>query len=467
MPPSKQTSSLATRSNHYCPVHNLPSEILHIVCSHLKPTDVANLRLASSVVAPIGLQYLVPEMKFAVAEGSFRKLDAIAAHPVVSKYVTSFLYQADKLEILSEEHWREEARSVDRIRSSLDLRPRYMLRSHTGNYPSDCPVSQFRYTKKQLKEGFRAYQGLCDFQGRGDQFDRRIVTAMKKLPNLKELTMLALTWPDPEVSEKDFAPALVRVYQPDTKEWPVGLAAMRSLLIGAYCAGLKIERFRCEQVNWRILKQKNDVFEVMKKSLRHLRELSITFSFGADQAVHEPGVVRTDEKCSTYLRDSGRLKEFVTSAPDLECLEIRFTCSEYDLLTKFEYVVGDFYWPSLRVVKLGIIQVAEDQFVGFFERHACTIKDLCMIDLSLSLGSWCSVFERLRLVLELDSLDLSGVLSSDSDYLNFNGELDDLVKLRMGIESYLLGDGTDRKVPLNDYLRILWGDDFWQRGLVR
>ena len=462
MPPSKQIPSLTTRSNH-CPLHNLPSEILHLVCSHLKPTDVANLRLASSVVAPIGLQYLVPEIRLVVAEGSFRKLDAIAAHPVVSKYVTSFCYQADKLEILSEEHWREEARPLKWIQRFLDFRPRYILRSYKGNYPLDCPVPQTCYTKKQLEEGFHAYQGLCDFQGREDQFDRKIVRAMKKLPNLKELTMLALTGPDPEVFEKGFSPGLVTVCQADTKEWPAGLAAMRSLLVGAYCAGLKIERLRCEQVNWRILKQKDDIFEVIKKSLRHLRELSITFSVDADQAIDERGVLRTDEKCSRYLRRSGRLKEFVTSAPDLECLEIRFGWSEYDLLTNFQYVVGDFYWPSLRVVKLGMIKAAEDQFVGFFERHACTIKDLCIIDLQLSLGNWWSVFERMHLVLKLDSMVLRGHLRSSSEYHDFDEELDDeYLKLRMGIESYLLGDGTDRKVPLNDYLKILWGDDCWQ-----
>ena len=447
---SKQTRPLATRPNN-CPVDNLPSEILHIVCTYLKPTDVANLRLASSALAPIGLQYLAPEVQLTVAEDNFRKLAAIAIHPVVSKYVTSLFYQANTLEVFDEERWRGVVRSLDynnweRFR---EARPSYMLRSCKESYHIQWPVRRHHYTEKQLKEAFREYQGFCEYQGRVDRFDRKIFTAMKQLPNLKELTVSVQDSPHQMAFEKAFPPGLLIDCQEDVEERPFGLAQRRSLLLGAYRAGSKIERLTCDGVNWRILTQENKTFESMKKSLRHLRELGIVFTTIDNEGEDALGSLPI-EKCQIYLQGTGRLKEFVTSAPDLERLEICFQRWNPVYPTEFQYVVSDFYWPSLSAIDFMSIDGAEDHLVEFFERHACTIKDLCIGYLSLSTGCWRSALERMRLVLKLDSVHLSGSLENSTEYLDIDDKPQD--DLCVAIESYLLGDNTDQRISLADYL---------------
>lgn len=434
------------------PIDNLPSELLHIICTHLKPTEIANLRLASRVVAPIGLQYLVPEVHLAVAEDSFKKLAAIARHPVVSKYVTSLFYEADTLQILSEEEWEEDVESSDyedRLRKVWD--PRYSLRSNKGWRARVRAVPCHLYTKQQLKEAFHKYQGFCDYQGRLYELDRKITTAMRKFPNLKEIAVSAQVWPRRQAFERAFAPGICWQYREDTQDWPVGLPQMRSLLLGAFRAGLKIERLHCKKVNWRILNQNNKTFEDMKRSVRHLQELCVTFSLGLEGEEDRDGFFQI-ESCQKYLRNK-RLKEFVTSAPDLERLEIGFVSNEPVNPTKLKYVVGDFYWPSLKVVKFEMISANEKRLVRFFERHAGTINDLCIGGVVLLRGDWWSVLERMRLVLKLDSFKISGSLVSPSERLHFGrGSDDDEVELREVIESYLLGDNTDQRLSVDDYL---------------
>ena len=75
----------------------LPSELLHTICAYLKPTEVANLRLLSRAAALVGLHYLVPEVRLNLAKDSFKQLRAMAEHPIVSKSVTSFVYEADRV----------------------------------------------------------------------------------------------------------------------------------------------------------------------------------------------------------------------------------------------------------------------------------------------------------------------------------------------------------------------------------
>lgn len=233
---------------------------------------------------------------------------------------------------------------------------------------------------------------------------------------------------------------------------------MCSLLLGAHHAGLEIKRLSCSIVNWRILVAKSETFERMKRSVRHLRELSVTFSTGLEEGEGEDEW--EIEKCEKRVRGSGRLKGFFTSAPDLERLEICFDRREPIPPTEFQYVVGEFYWPSLKAVRLEMIGATENHLVRFFERHESTIKDLCMGNLFLSHGRWLSVLERMRAVLKLDFMDISGSLESSSEKMDFErGSGDEQIKRRKGIESYLLGDGTDQKISLDDFLDAREPDD--------
>ena len=93
----------------------LPSEPLYTMCSYLKPTEVANLRLLSRAAALIGLHYLIPEARINLAKDSFKQLCAIAEHPIVSKRVTSFVYEADRVHNCGREEW-------DRILLSPDFK---------------------------------------------------------------------------------------------------------------------------------------------------------------------------------------------------------------------------------------------------------------------------------------------------------------------------------------------------------
>ena len=454
---SKRTCPPATRPSN-CPIDNLPSELLHMVCTHLKRREVANLRLASRVVAPIGLQYLIPEVHLVVAEDSFKRLAAIARDPVASKYVTSLFYEADALEVLDENEWKMNVRSPDYYKR-LWKGPRYMLRSLTKDLtPASVSIAHARvmprhhYTKQQLREALRTYQGFCDYQGRVDQFDSKIAKAMKKFPNLKELIILAQVGRPSRAFKSVFAPGFCKMYRKDMWEWPVGLVQMRSLLLGAHHAGLKIERLYCSIVNWRILMENSKTFERMKRSMLHLRELCVTFSTGLDEEEDEWGFLQI-EKCEEYLQRSRRLEEFVTSAPYLERLEICFEWNEPIQPTEFRHVVGDFYWSSLKAVRFEMIGAVENHLVGFFERHASTIKDVRMGSLFLSHGRWSSVLERIRPVLKLDIVDISGSLVSNSEKMNFNREsCDEQIQLRKGIEAYLLSDSTDQKISLTDFL---------------
>lgn len=408
-----------------------------MLCTHLKPVEVANLRLASRSVASIGLQYLIPEVHLVVAEDSFRQLEAIARHPVVSKYVTSLFYEADILEPYDEKKWKEQIRSPDYF-DRLRKRQRYMLRSYKGGYAQACTVPRHQYTKQQLKEAFRKYQRFCAYQNRVDQYDGKIATAMKNFPNLKELTMSAQVRPHKQLFQNAFESGYCTRCREDAEEWPLGLVQMRSLLLGACHAGLKIERLRCREVNWRILAQENKTFESMKRSVRHLRELKITFSTGIEEEEDQWGLLQIED-CKAYLQN-GRLKDFVTSAPDLERLDVRFVWFEPVHPAELKHVVGDFCWPSLKSVRFEGIETTEDHLVGFLERHASTIKDLRLGSLLLSHGHWWSVFEKMRLLLKLDSVELSGSLESFSGSLAFERDAED--ELREGIEMYLLGHGS-------------------------
>ena len=61
---------------------------------------------------------------------------------------------------------------------------------------------------------------------------------------------------------------------------PLGVQQMRSLLLGAYHAGLKVETLHCGLISWRVLQQDTKTLAHMRESLSNLKDLRLKFSAG-------------------------------------------------------------------------------------------------------------------------------------------------------------------------------------------
>lgn len=147
---------------------DLPSELIHMIYAYLRPMELANLRLVSRRAVPISLQYMVPEVHLILAKDSFEQLKALAEHPIISKYVTSFFFEANKLHVAPRKIWEGLI----------------------------CIPLRHRYSAQELDHAFRKYGEFIQFQQDSTQVDRQekeVAEAMRCFPNLKELTM-ATDW---------------------------------------------------------------------------------------------------------------------------------------------------------------------------------------------------------------------------------------------------------------------------------
>lgn len=81
------------------PIHRLPSKLLHHICAHLTPAEIANARLycGNRIVATTGLEYLVPEGHAFIQEASIQQLESIASNLVFHKHVKSLFFEIDTL----------------------------------------------------------------------------------------------------------------------------------------------------------------------------------------------------------------------------------------------------------------------------------------------------------------------------------------------------------------------------------
>lgn len=323
----------------------------------------------------------------------------------------------------------------------------------------------------------QAFGKYCDFiQFQQDLQDvaaqeKEVAEAMKHFPHLKQMTMATQScirgWT--MKLSKTFAPAFCNYYETDNQRddmsEPLGLQQMRSLLLGAYHAGLKVEDLQCGVVSWRILQQDAETFTRMRDSVSNVKNLRLEFATG-DADYDTPRAELETEACSSYL-EAGCLRDFVTAAPALEHLQIGFQFNEPTWPTYLKHVVGEHHWPSLKTVKLEMIGTSEDDLVSFCSRHAGTLRSLHLTSVGLVDGEWFSAFHRMRKVLTLDSMVVAGRLEGLDEGLDFDIGSDEYSpELKEGIEAYFLGPCSKDEASLDDFLDFYLPntDDWWSES---
>ena len=115
-----------------------------------------------------------------------------------------------------------------------------------------------------------------------------------------------------------------------------------------YRAGVQLEKFECEWVDWTLFKQDEEVFAGMKNAISNLKELGLLL-----RIFHH-------EECGEYLATTERFQEFVGSAAYLVTLNICFNPEPYCLIT-LEHIVGQLHWPHLEHIGCEAITATEDK----------------------------------------------------------------------------------------------------------
>ena len=101
------------------------------------------------------------------------------------------------------------------------------------------------------------------------------------------------------------------------------------------------------------------------------------------------------------LFDSGRFRDFLAAAPDLQKL-----CLLFDGSVSLEAVFGNQRWEFLRYLQLRSIVTQEGALLAFFKRHAPTLRELALGDVTLT-GPTCSFVSVSLKIPEILTLDVT------------------------------------------------------------
>ena len=449
---------------------------------------IALLRLVCKTFAAVGLHYLVPEVHLIFKPSSFEHLRQISEHPVISQHVEKLFYEADTLTSYDTMmKWKRNITIPGWFQSMPDdwagpPSPTAGEREHRA-YTRDMERLRAgpRHTqsKKQLKLAYEKYQKYLSDQNwmRACDYNAEAIReAMVRMPNLKVIDMSMESCLHGRCSEKAnraFGKGYQSVYGDDGQKESCGVPQMRSLLLGASNAGLKLQGLRCGHIHWEIFKQSGDVFGEMKSAVQHLTMLNLhIITRISDDALgnspDEDDYHSQIPACADYLKESGRLRDFVTAAPDLTVLDIRFDMENPYPPASLKQIVGDFTWHSLQHVAFRVLQITEDELMHLYSRHADTLSEIALDTIELTQGSWPRLLQRMRQTLCLKKAKICGEINSsdpkESLYFGLPPELDNDKEnaLSSAVETYLMLDGDGHLLDLHSLLY----DEEWDGALL-
>lgn len=460
---------------------HLPNEILHMVFEQLthgyQQRDIARLRLVCKRFADIGNYYLLSEAHLFMKSSQFEQLSQISQHPTIRKKVDTIFYEADILEDCgSMQDWKKNICIPGWMQ---DLSPEHLYpppstasererRAYKRDLNKTMYGPKFTHSDTLLRRAYDAYTEHLEDQEsiRAQNYNVEMLKdAMSKMPNLKTIEMsteCSLNNGRSTRMDQAFKDGLRSPYGDRQSDEGCGVGPLRSLLLAADAADLKLETLSAGNVNWRFFveseKQNIQVLPKMQRALRSLRTLRLYIStrseYDDDAYLDDLSHVMVPE-CAEYLHQTSHLRDFITATPDLERLDFNFDCNDpYSPATLCDSI-GTFKWHSLRVVAFSFISAGEDCLAQFYVRHANTLRKIRLDNILLSTGSWPSLLQRARKVLKLEQAVLCGTLASNDPeeaYLfgipaGLNGGK--RAKIEVVVEEYLIKGGDGPLLDLN------------------
>ena len=230
------------------------------------------------------------------------------------------------------------------------------------------------------------------------------------------------------------------------------MTQLRSLLLGALESGRKIEELICGFVDWKFFKVEVEIFARLKMAVHSLSVLELYISTHSsrddpnDDSLYRPAII----ECASYV-EGGRLRDFVSAAPNLTELYLEFDSNIPQSPARLIDVVGTTTWPSLYCAHFSFISFTDDVLIEFYRRHSSTLKGIGFDEIKLLQGTWQDLFPKIKATLELKLVEIAGDLEEAAILYDFGlpskDSRDQGPLVRRVVERYLLESPKDSLLP--------------------
>ena len=312
-------------------------------------------------------------------------------------------------------------------------------------------------TRSKTLEKFRALRvAFFDQMSIRHQIDAfsfgLVASAVARLPNLTEIT---LSFKDGVVQhttafKRAYAETMYPPEGDDGHRDPYGVMQLGSVLYGVSSTETKIKSLDCGRIDWKILSINEKRMSVIKRALKHLENFRIMFYVGKGYLA-EADYHRELSRCAIFLSNYS-MSEFLSSAKELRTLSLYI--DESGGGCDLRYMVGTTTWAYLRVIELDSIYAPEETLIEFLKRHAGTLRELGLNNITLISGCWTSALPEIRSAVRLNELRAVGFWSTYRPFKRWiiNTSLDSQepqestlsqpCKLGVAVNKYLLEGGN-------------------------
>lgn len=446
------------------PLARLPIEILHMVFAHLKPQDVAQIRLTRRLLADIGLHHLISEVHLIFKSSSFERMRQISLNPVVSSTVKSLFYEAEVIQRCHDFNDWQTCVENSAVLADMAAAPPPERKSSTflRRWQIFESSPQPARSMKELRRAYAHYSQCAANQQmirRHDRSSDLIQDAMSRFPNLDTIQIFR------ERQFFDCSRYLVREFEAGLfiphgrlpSQDACGVSQLLSVLLGAISTGRRLRRVTCDQVHWTFFSLGVNVLAKTRRAVEHLTFLQLKISTCHEDDDNNDHSMCASSRACTECLQHGALRGFIAAAPHLRDLNIGLN-PVYGHLPPISLAdaVGTHHWLYLERVTFAYLSVREQDLLDFCNRHATNLTHLSIVGLTLTSGCWQRVFQQIRRALRLRTVEVSEwlIFYDDEDWFNLIGLGEEGLseearkpRLRVAIEAYILVGGDAE--PLN------------------
>ena len=288
------------------PLSELPNELLHMVFEELSSDyenkDIASLRLVCHRFAAIGNEFLLSEVNLFFKTSQFEQLRLISEHPVISQKVETLFCEADTLtSYVSMQDWKAhncvpvmvERQLPEEIHPPTAMTNERERRAYRRNRRKAMRESNSTDSDTIVTRAYNAYATYLADQDMMRAHDwnvemlKDIMSKMKNLKSIEMSTEACLNNGHTTGMEKAFKDGGSLPYGDRENAEGCGVGQLRSLLLAAYSADLKLNTLCFGNVDWRFFKKTDKhtvaVLQKLQNAVRSLRTLRLYISTASNR----------------------------------------------------------------------------------------------------------------------------------------------------------------------------------------